>query len=149
MPFFGWLKRSFGRTAEGTRAHLVGTAELFGVDPAILERMKVSSDEEGERLLIESIEGRHGTIADWKASLASIVEDLTCLTEEERAILIAVPAALANERIYKIPREITGLLHPPLRTLRIVETFGDAYFVFLVPSQLVEAFDHINRNWAI
>ena len=149
MSFLNWLKRSIGRTVEGTRAHLIGTAELFAVAPAIVDRMKASSDEECERLLIESLEGRHGAVVDWKASLANVLEELTCLTEQERAVLVSAPPPLAGQRIYKAPRQITDLLHRPLRALRIVETFGDAYFIFLVPPQLVEAFDGTNRHWTI
>ena len=149
MSFVGWLKRSFARTTEGLKAHLISTGQLFGVDPTVIERMKRSSDEESERLFIESIDGRHGTVVDWKASLEEVLEQLTCLTEEEREVLRNAEAALGTQRIYKVSSQITGLLSPPMRALRIVETFGDAYFVFLVPPPLVEEFDRVNRHWAI
>jgi hypothetical protein len=149
MSFVGWLKRSFSRTAEGAKAHLVSTAQLFGVDPVVIERMKSASDEESERLLIDSIQGRHGAVVDWKASLAEILEELSCLTEEEREMLGNVEASLATQRIYKVSSQITGLLDTPMRALRIVETFGDAYIVFLVPPPLVEEFDRVNMHWTI
>lgn len=149
MSFVSWLKRSFGRTAEGTKAHLVGTAQLLGADAILLERMKSASDEESERLLFESIEGRHGTEVDSKASLEEILENLECLSDQERDVLTKVPAKLAKQRIYEVPRQLTELLQPPLRALRIVETFGDSYFIFLVPPRLVEAFDHTNKHWTI
>ena len=149
MSFVGWLKRSFGRTTEGTKTHLVGTAKLLGADAIILDRMKSASDEESEQLLFESIEGRHGTVVDWKASLEDILENLECLSNQERDALTRVPATLAKQRIYEVPRQLTELLQPPLRALRIVETFGDSYFIFLVPPQLVEAFDRTNKHWSI
>lgn len=149
MSFVRWLKRSFGRTAEGTKAHLVGTAKLLGADASILERMKSASDEESEQLLLESIEGRHGAVVDWKASLEDIVENMECLSDQERDALTRVPATLAKQRIYEVPRQLMELLQPPLRALRIVETFGDSYFIFLVPPQLVEAFDRTNKHWSI
>ncbi|WP_434515925.1 hypothetical protein AB6Q56_04430 [Dechloromonas sp. ARDL1] len=149
MPFVSWLKRSFGRAAEGTKAHLVGTAQLFGADAILLERMKSASNEESERLLFESIDGRHGAEVDWRASLEDILENLECLSDQERDALTKVPAKLAKQRIYEVPRQLTELLQPPLRALRIVETFGDSYFIFLVPPQLVEAFDRTNKHWTI
>ncbi|WP_230969746.1 hypothetical protein [Nitrogeniibacter aestuarii] len=149
MSFVSWLKRSFGRTAEGTKAHLVGTAQLLGADAIILERMKNASDEESEQILFESIEGRHGTVVDWKASLEDILENLEYLSDQERDALMRASASLAKQRIYEVPRQLTELLQPPLRALRIVETFGDSYFIFLVPPQLVEAFDRTNKHWLI
>ncbi|WP_230970805.1 hypothetical protein [Nitrogeniibacter aestuarii] len=149
MSFLNWLKRTIGRAAEGNRTHLIGSAELFAVDPEVLDRMKASSDEESERLLIESLEGQHAAVVDWKASLSDVLEELTCLTDQERAVLVSAPAPLTDKRIYSVSHQITDLLHPPLRALRIVETFGDAYIVFLVPPQLIEAFDDTNRHWTI
>jgi hypothetical protein len=149
MSFIRWLKRSFGRTAEGLKAHLIGTAELLGVDPSVTGQMKRSSDEESERLLIDSIQGRHGTVVDWKASLEEILEAFTGFTEEERGVLGNAGPSLASERIYRVSSQITELLAPPMRVLRIVETFGDAYIVFLVPPPLVEEFDRVNKHWSI
>jgi hypothetical protein len=147
MSFVSWLKRSFGRTAEGAKAHLVSTARLLGVDPAVIEQMERSSDEASERLLIDSIQGRNGTAVDWKASLEEVVEELTCLTEEEREVLRKSEASLVTQRIYKVSSQVALLLEPPMRVLRILETLGDAYIVLLVPPQLVEEFDRTNRHW--
>lgn len=149
MSFVSWLKCSFGRTAEGAKAHIIGTARLLGADAVFLDRMKRSSDEECEQLLLESIEGRHVIVVDWNASLENILEELECLSDQEREALMLAPETLAKRRIYEVPCQLTELLQPPLRALRIVETFGDSYFIFLVPPQLVEAFDRTNKYWSI
>jgi hypothetical protein len=149
VSFRSWLKRSLGRTAEGSKVHLVATAQLLGFDHRTLDQMNASTDEDCETLFIASIQGSHGAVVDWKTSLENLIEEVTCLTAEERASLDAAPPTLATPRIYRTSHQITRILRAPLRALRVLESLGDAYIIILVPRPSVEDFDRINKNWMI
>ena len=149
MSIRNWVRRSFGRMLSGTKAHLVGIAALLELPAPVLEKMRSATDDECEALLIEHVEGRHGGIADWRATLEQILETIEpCLTPEERTVLQGVRAA-SSKGVAEAIHLLDGRLSSPLRALRAIESFGDSYIVVLVPRGKIDEFDRTSRYWLV
>ena len=88
MSMRTWLSRSIGRTREGTKQHLVGTAELLGCGPAVLSAMRQANDEQCEAMLVNHVEKTCGGTADWREHTKDVAETICAFLAPEEAALL-------------------------------------------------------------
>ena len=147
MSFRSWFTRSLGRTREGTKAHLLATAELLGCSKEVLLAMHQADDERCEELLVEHISIACGGTADWKEHHQDIMATLAeFLTPDDVANLRAANIADA-ERPPEALLKMDKALAQSVNGIRGLESFGDFYIVLVMRRDLLPRFDEVNRHW--
>lgn len=143
-----WFSRSLGRTREGTKAHLVGTAELLNCPAEMLHTMREADDETCEALLVEHISLTCGGTADWREHPQDVAEMLARFLGSEEAGLLANSPALDDEtRPPQAVQAFDAVLSGSALAVRALETYGDFYIVLIVSRHLLPRFDEVNKHW--
>lgn len=142
-----WFTRSVGRVREGTKAHIVRTAELLNCSAEVLHTMQDATDEVCEALLVEDVSRTCGGIADWKEHPQDIARVLAAFLGAEEADRIR--SATLDERTTppKAVQTFDRLLSGSTHGVRALDTFGDFYIVLAVSRDLLPRFDEINKHW--
>lgn len=148
MGISSWLSRSVGRTREGTKAHLVGTAELLNCSAEVLHTMRGANDEECEALLIGHISRTCGGTVDWREHPQDIAAMLTgFLGKDDAALLASSPVLGGDTRPPQAVQSFDDQLSGSALGVRALESFGDSYIVLVVSRHLLARFDDINKHW--
>jgi hypothetical protein len=127
--------------------HLIESSKLLKFDNATIERMNSANDEDCEAIFLKKISLGYGGAVDWRAKSREVIETIDhFLTPEERSRLstIRLNTSLSPPAIVKAVGDWIGDNRVGARTL---DSFGDFFFVLLIPKELLAAFDKINRHW--
>jgi hypothetical protein len=142
-------ERFIGRLFSRPKKCFVTVGELLKFPHELLTRMRASSDEECEELLILGVENGHGGVLDWKADLGDVLEALDpVLTLEERVAFRKIDDA-ESPKFPEIIHLLDNKLRPPMRALRAVGGLGDSYILFLAPRDGLLEFDTAAACWLI
>ncbi|WP_332740973.1 hypothetical protein [Hydrogenophaga sp.] len=147
MSIQSWFSRSLGRVREGTKAHLVSSAELLDFTGDVLHAMREATDDECEALFVEHVSRTCGGTVDWREQPQDIADTLAEFLSADEASLIQ--ASTFNDRTGP-PQAIQGFdesLKGSPRGVRALESFGDFYIVLVLPRHLLPRFDEINQHW--
>jgi hypothetical protein len=147
MSMRTWLSRSIGRTREGTKQHLVGTAELLGCGPAVLSAMRQANDEQCEAMLVDHVEKTCGGTADWREHTKDVAETICAFLAPEEAALLQHLSLDDHARPHEAAAQLDKLLAGTAKGVRALDTFGDFYILVVVPRTLLAQFDDINKYW--
>lgn len=147
MTFSAWLGRSLGRAMANPRTHLIDTAALLGFGQEAVQRMKAADDEECELIFSAELQVKCGRTVDWRAKPTEVRDAvLRYLPVDEQVLLqrITLDPSLPP------PKAVQVLESSLLKTsfaLRIMESFGDFYFVLVLPRAIESTFDAANLYW--
>jgi hypothetical protein len=147
MSFGSWLSRSIGRTREGTKAHLVLTAELLEIGEGVLLAMRSATDDECESMLIEHVTSNCGGTADGREHPSDIIDMLIAFLPPDAADLLRAASIPDGARppaaVWQMDEHLSG----SRMGVRALDSFGDNYIVMVVPRELLQRFDVINKYW--
>jgi hypothetical protein len=147
MSIPSWFSRSVGRVREGTKAHLVLTAELLNGSAGMLHTMRGATDEACEALLVDHVSQTCGGTVDWKEHPQDIAKVLAAFLSADDADRIR--KTTLDERmkpphaVHTFDRLLSGASHG----VRAMDMLGDFYIVLVVPRDLLPRFDEINKHW--
>lgn len=147
MSIPAWFARSVGRVREGTKVHLVMTAELVSCSNDVLHAMRGATDEECETLLVDHISKTCGGTADWKEHPHDIAETLAEFLSADEADLLRRLALDERTKPAQAVQRFDALLTHSPKGVRALESFGDFYIVLVVPRPLLPRFDEVNKHW--
>lgn len=147
MNIPSWFSRSVGRVREGTKIHLVLTAELLGGSAEMLQNMRDATDEACEALLVEQVSHTCGGAVDWKEHPQDIAQMLAAFLGAEEAARIQNATLDARSKPPQAAQAFDQLLSSSTKGVRALDTFGDFYIVLLVSREQLPRFDAINKHW--
>ena len=127
----------------------VAVAELLKFPDGTLTRMRASSDEDCEELLIRGIENRHGAVLDYKADLGDVLEALEPLLRPDERDAFRDFDDAESPHFPEIIHLLDKKLRTPMRALRAIGGLGDSYLVFLAPRDGLTEFDTAAGCWLI
>jgi hypothetical protein len=149
MPGLRDLRAFITKVIAGPKEPMIRAAVLLGVPEEILARMRSSSDENCEELLLRHIENGHGCVADWRERVSHVLYGIGpfLTTEESDALRDADEAG--DPGFPKAVHLLDARLRPPMRALRAIGGLGDNYIVFLAPREGLAEFDEKMRPWLV
>lgn len=147
MSIQSWFSRSMGRVREGTKAHLVDTAELLNCSDGVLHAMRGATDAGCEALFVDHLSRTCGGTADWKEHPQDIAETLVAFLSADEADLIRHLMVDDRTKPAQAVQRFDELLSSSTKGVRALESFGDFYIVVVVPRHLLPRFDEVNKHW--
>lgn len=147
MSIPSWFSRSVGRVREGTKAHLVLTAELLSGSAEMLHAMRDATDEACETLLVDHVSQTCGGTVNWKEHPQDIAQVLAAFLGAAEAQQLMGAALDARMKPPHAVHTFDRMLSDSAKGVRALDTFGDFYIVLVVSRDVLPRFDAINKHW--
>ena len=147
MSIRSWLCRSIGRTREGTKAHLLTTAEILDCSEDVLSAMHGADDERCEAMLVDHVSRTCGGTADWKEHPKDVMETLAPFLSPEESHILQKADIDDLTRPPEAIRHLDNLLSQTAKGVRALDTFGDFYILVVMPRSQLGRFDEVNKYW--
>ena len=147
MSIPSWFSRSVGRVREGTKAHLVLTAELLNGSAGMLHTMRGATDEACEALLVDHVSQTCGGAVDWKEHPHDIAQMVAAFLTTEQADRIQRATLDGQLKPPQAVHTLDRLLADSTQGVRALDTFGDFYIVLVLSRDLLPRFDDVNKHW--
>jgi hypothetical protein len=121
-----WVHSFFGKLLAGPKKPLIEVATLLRLPEEGLERMRSSSAEDCEMVLLRHLDHGHGGIVDWRARLDDVVEATApALTTEEREVLMSYSGKDGDNPGFPAAIHLLDArLRAPMRALRAIPSPG-------------------------
>lgn len=147
MSIPSWFSRSVGRVREGTKIHLVLTAELLNCSAEVLHIMRGATDEACEALLVDHVSQTCGGAVDWKEHPHDVAQMVAAFLTAEQADRIKGATLDGQLKPPQAVHTLDRLLADAAQGVRALDTFGDFYIVLVLSRDLLPRFDEINKHW--
>jgi hypothetical protein len=146
----GFIKRLLSTIVHLERSkYVISLAKLLGLDASSVDVLANTPSSERETVFASILDQRVISILDWRADIGDVYDALKLKLNTEHYSLLPNRSLISKNKIGGQVLELSKYLNKSGLAVRLTESLGDSYFLFIISSRLAVEFDAVAKEWAI